>query len=198
MIRIIISFIYIINILLFFCYFGISIWSKNKIYNNINNIPFNKVGIILGTSKYFNNGKINLYFKSRIDSAIFLFRNKKIKYFIVSGNREYNYNEPKVMAKELIKYGIPYYLIYQDFAGLRTLDSIYRAYKVFGINNFTIISQQFHNERAIFIAHNIGLNNVIAFNSINPKFIEFNSYFRESFARIRALLDIFYYNIFYI
>jgi SanA protein len=39
-----------------------------------------------------------------------------------------------------------------DFAGLRTLDSVIRAREIFGQHEYIIISQEFHNERAVFIA----------------------------------------------
>lgn len=191
--RIIFLLFFIISLIIILCYFGISFWSKSKVYDDINKLPFNNVGVILGTSKYVHGGSINFYFKNRIDAAIMLFNNKKIKYFIVSGNRETNYNEPKVMEQELVKGGIPCNLIYKDYVGLRTINSIYRAYKIFGQKKFTIISQKFHNERAIFIADNIGGLNVIAFNAITPICRSTKQYFREAFARMKALWDIFYY-----
>lgn len=185
--------LFLISLIIIFFYFVISFWSRSKIYDDINKLPFNNVGLILGTSKYAYGGNINFYFKNRIDAAITLFNNKKIKYIIVSGNRENNYNEPIVMEQELVKAGIPCNLIYKDYIGLRTINSVYRAYKIFGQKKFTVISQKFHNERAIFIADNIGGLNAIAFNAIMPICKSTKQYFREAFARIKALSDIFYY-----
>ena len=45
--------------------------------------------------------------------------------------------------------GVPEKSIYLDYAGFRTLDSVVRAKEVFGQTRLTIISQRFHNERAI-------------------------------------------------
>lgn len=189
-IMIIFTFILIIIVVLF--YYSISFWSKKKIYDDVNKIPFNKFGIILGTSKYSENGNINLYFKNRIDAAILLFKKKKIKYFIVSGNREPHYNEPKIMEKDLINRGVPNYLIYKDYSGLRTLDSVIRAYIIFGQKKYTVISQKFHNERAIFIADILGLK-VIGYNAENPLIYNYKKlYFREALARIKALWDVIY------
>ena len=39
-----------------------------------------------------------------------------------------------------------------DYAGFRTHDSVIRCKKVFGQQDIIIISQQFHNERALYIA----------------------------------------------
>ena len=76
-----------------------------------------------------------------------------IKYILISGdNRKEDYNEPEEMKKALIQKGIPEKFIYLDYAGFRTLDSVVRAKEVFGQNRLTIISQRFHNERAIYLA----------------------------------------------
>lgn len=56
------------------------------------------------------------------------------------------------MRKDLIKAGIPASRIVMDFAGFRTLDSVVRTKEVFGTDGFTIITQRFHCERAVFIA----------------------------------------------
>ena len=56
------------------------------------------------------------------------------------------------MRKALIKRGIPQSAIVLDYAGFRTLDSVVRSKEVFGQNKITIISQGFHNSRAIYIA----------------------------------------------
>lgn len=61
------------------------------------------------------------------------------------------------MFKDLRKMGIAAEFMYMDFAGFRTLDSVIRAQQVFKAHSFTIITQKFHCERALFIAkyHNI-------------------------------------------
>ncbi|WP_238783791.1 SanA/YdcF family protein [Blattabacterium cuenoti] len=172
-------------------YFGISLWSIRKSYDHVNDIPYNTFGVVLGTSKYLHGGGINAYFKYRMDAAYFLFFHKKIRYIIVSGdNRERNYNEPKMMKKELMKKGIPSSFIYEDFSGISTLHSVIRVHKIFNQKKFTIISQKFHNERAIFIGNCLGLD-VIGFNA---KSLSFDSkiQFREILARIKAIYDIFF------
>ena len=99
------------------------------------------------------NGNNNLYFDYRILAAVELYKAGKIKYILISGdNRKKDYNEPEEMKKALIQKGVPAKFIYLDYAGFRTLDSVVRAKEVFGQNQLTIISQRFHNERAIYLA----------------------------------------------
>ncbi|WP_238784944.1 SanA/YdcF family protein [Blattabacterium cuenoti] len=161
-----------------------------KTYDSINIIPYSTYGVVLGTSKYLQGGGLNVYFKYRIDAASCLFHHKKIRYIIVSGdNREKNYNEPKMMKKELIKKGIPSNFIYEDLYGVNTLSSVLRVYKIFHQKKFTIISQKFHNERAIFIGNCLGLE-VVGFNAKNISH-DSKTQLREIFARIKALWDIF-------
>ncbi len=166
--------------------------NKSKIYDNVEDIKHNHAALVLGTSKYLKSGEINPFFKNRIDAAVKLFENKKINCIIVSGdNRTIYYNEPAEMRKELIKAGIPDSLIFMDFAGLRTLDSVVRAFEIFEQEEFTIVSQKFHNQRALFIAGNKNIN-AIAFNAKDVNHPgKTSTFFREFFARIKVFLDIF-------
>ena len=61
------------------------------------------------------------------------------------------------MRRDLINAGVPNGDIVLDYAGFRTLDSIVRTRKVFDTNDFTIITQRFHCERALFIALHMGI-----------------------------------------
>lgn len=167
-------------------------FSKGKIFSDLNAIPKNKVGLVLGTSRHMTNGQPNPFFYNRIRAAASLFFAGKIRYVLVSGdNRFYTYNEPREMRKELMKMGIPDTSIIMDFAGFRTLDSVVRCKKVFGQNEVTIISQEFHNERALFIAKFYEMN-AVAYNAKDPD-PEFSLAvnIREYFARTKVFLDLY-------
>jgi len=190
-IKIIFFLIIIIIFLIFSIDFLVSLSTKNKIYVSVYNIPKNKVGLVLGTSKYSIHKKINLYYRYRIVAAFNLYKNRKIDYIIVSGdNRIRRYNEPKLMKRDLIRMGIPPNKIYLDYAGFRTFDSIIRAKQVFGLRKITIISQKFHIERAIFIAEQKGIK-AIGFAAKDIGFKRgFNIIIREKFARVKMVLDL--------
>lgn len=111
------------------------------------------VGLVLGCSKYVARGRLNYFFTGRIKAAAELWHAGKLRCIIVSGdNRAANYNEPRDMKNALVAEGVPEDRIVCDYAGLRTLDSVVRAQKVFGAERITIISQQEHVERAVTIA----------------------------------------------
>ncbi len=163
--------------------------ADKKLYSFASEIPKNKVGLLLGTAQYLKGGGINPFFKNRIDAAVFLFRMHKIDYILVSGdNRHVSYNEPRDFKKALLKKGIPEDRIVLDYAGFRTLDSVIRAHLVFGQESFTVISQKFQNERAIYIAEKNGIS-VIGFNAKDPEQWS-KVYWREFLARAKSYVDI--------
>lgn len=164
---------------------------KQQLYNSIDQIPKNKVGLLLGTSKYSSNGNINLFYQYRIDAAVELFISGKIDFILVSGdNSTMEYDEPTTIKKDLIERGIPKDRIYLDYAGFRTLDSVIRSKEVFGQYSITIISQKFHNERALFIANNKKIE-AIGYNTktVNLNY-GFKTLIREKLARIKMILDL--------
>jgi SanA protein len=160
------------------------------VFTDLYKVPYNKVGLLLGTSKYLSSGQLNPYFTNRISATAELFYAKKIDFIVVSGdNRRKSYNEPQEMKNELLKLGIPENKIYLDFAGFRTYDSIIRLNKIFGQNKFTIISQDFHNRRAIYIALHLNLE-AIGFDAKDVEFYTgFKTKLREKFARVKMFID---------
>ncbi|MBD0403495.1 vancomycin high temperature exclusion protein [Flammeovirga sp. EKP202] len=165
--------------------------AENKTFSNSSKIEKNKVGLVLGTSKVLKNGRINLYFTYRINATVELFQNGKIDFILVSGdNGNENYDEPTDFKEALIKKGIPAHKIFLDYAGFRTLDSVVRAKEIFGQLEITIISQKFHNERAIYLAEKNGIS-AVGFNAkdLTGKY-GIKTRIREYFARTKAYLDV--------
>lgn len=167
-------------------------WYSHKyVFNDSQKIIHNKVGLVLGTSRRVSSGHDNYYFTYRINAAVKLFEEGKIDYLLVSGdNSTKAYNEPRDMYDALIKAGIPSDRIVLDFAGFRTLDSIVRCREVFGQESFTIISQEFHNERAVFLAHAHGIN-AVGYNAQDvSRGYSVKTRVREVFARSKVFLDL--------
>lgn len=171
--------------------YSISYYAKKYNFDSIEKVASYNVGLLLGTSKYLKNKEKNEFFFNRIDAAVLLFKQGKIKKIIISGDNSIKYyNEPRDMKRELIKQGIPDSCIYLDYAGFRTLDSVIRAKEIFGQSTFIIISQKFHNERAIFLARKNGIA-AYGFNAKDVStFKGFKIKVREFLARDKAILDI--------
>ena len=168
------------------------VWSAQPYWaDNSEHIADHKVGIVLGTSPYTSEGKVNDFYWRRLHAAVELVEKGKIHFVLVSGHSSSRwYDEPSLMKRELVRLGVPSSIIYRDGAGFRTLDSLYRARDVFGMQRFVVITQKFHNERALFIARRQGMD-VLGFNAqgvMSPS--DFTSRGREILARLLAVLEV--------
>lgn len=147
--------------------------------------------ILLGTSKYLPGGRRNLYYTYRIEAAKRLYDNGGCEKIIVSGDNEtMQYNEPQRMRKDLLKAGVASEDIICDYAGFRTLDSIIRFKKVFGRQRGVVISQKFHNERAIYIARAYGVE-LYGYNAQDVGLrCGLKTRLREVLSRVKCVLDV--------
>lgn len=163
------------------------------IYSDINQVPKRKIALVLGTSKYIRQGgqsNYNAYYAYRVQAAAKLYQAGKIDGILVSGDNSTKfYDEPSQMTQDLINLGVPSQYINQDYAGFRTLDSIVRANKVFGLEDYTIISQKFHCQRALYIAQSKGQNPIAFSASKVQSFAGIKTRLREVLARFKAFLD---------
>ena len=93
------------------------------------------------------------------------------------------------MMKALIGRRVPTDALVLDPEGTRTLISVLRARAVFGASRFTVISQKFHNERALFLCQAFGLE-AVGFNAEAVQRRPGNrTQLREVLARVRAVWD---------
>lgn len=191
MIKILLVIAFVSTLFVLLCNVLVVYTTRSNSYFFINTLPSNKVGLVLGTSKTTTEGKENLFFKYRIEAAARLFNEGKVGTLILSGNNDSKYyNEPLDMQKALMKMGIPETALQLDYAGFRTFDSIIRCKDVFNEDNITIISQDFQNARALYIAQNEGIQ-AIAFAAQDvPATYSFRTLVREYLARPKAVLDV--------
>ncbi len=168
-----------------------AVWaSKGNLFEDVKDLPRAKVGLVFGTTDRFQ-GRENRYFRYRIDAAVKVWKAGKVETLIVSGdNRSKYYNEPQKMKNALVEEGVPASRIVCDYAGLRTLDSVVRAKKIFGADKILVISQRFQNERAIYLAQ---ANGIEAF-GFNAEDVElqagYKTKIREVGARVKMWLDV--------
>ena len=164
--------------------------AAGRVYDDLDALPQREVAVVLGTSKYAN-GRLNSFYLGRIRAAAELYRAGKVDGILVSGdNSRVDYNEPAQMRADLIALGVPAEHITADYAGFRTLDSIYRAGEVFGLDSYIVVSQPFHIERALYLADQRG-HDAIGYAARGPQ-----GYWgqriraREVLARAKAVLDV--------
>lgn len=170
--------------------------AKEKAFSDIDSIKYNKVGLLLGTTPQARFDRVtNYFFIYRIDAAEKLYKAGKIKYILISGddNSLDGINGPECMKDSLVARGVPSRAIILGGKGYRTINSIVNANRKFGLKSFTIISQQFHNERALYQAEHLGLDveNIQAYNAEMPTSRRaYLTTIREYFARVKMFLDL--------
>lgn len=150
------------------------------------------VALVLGTSPYTHTGNRNQLFENRIDAAAQLYHTGRIRHLLLSGaNPSKAYNEPQKMYQALRRRGVPDAAMTLDFAGFRTLDSIVRAQRVFDLHHVVIVTQRYHEYRALFIARHEGLSAVGYTWPDEDRRQPLRTEAREYLARVKAWLDLF-------
>lgn len=159
--------------------------SRGKTYCDAESIPATQVGVVLGCAPRLKDRRPNPFFENRISAAAKLYFAGKVSMLVVSGA-----DEVDDMKAALVQQGVPAERIHRDPAGYRTLDSIVRAKEFLGRDEVTIVSQEFHNRRAIFVAQHIGLN-AIGFNATDVRVSASpRTRLREHFARSVTVLEV--------
>ena len=171
-------------------------YAAGRTFDRAEEVPHNRVALLLGTSPIAPDGHHNHYFDTRIEAAERLFKASKIDSIIVSGgdyrgSEKHGCDEPAAMRDSLVNRGIPSSRIILDYGGTRTLKSIAKAKGVYGLDSLTIISQKYHNERSLYLATHYGIE-AVAFNATEPDFAQYRlkNHLRELLARVKLFLDL--------
>ena len=171
--------------------------ARGRHYDTLEKTPPHTVALLLGTSSRTTRGTPNPFFHARMQAAADLYRTGKVRYILASGDNSHrSYNEPHRMREALIAHGVAKEHIYLDNAGYRTLHSITRAERKFGLHRYIVVSQKHHNIRALFIARAFG-HDAHAYNATlrPPTFrhsaamLQFN--LREAAARVLTISDLY-------
>jgi SanA protein len=144
----------------------------------------------LGTAKYYSTG-INPFYEARMNATAQLYHSGLVEQVIASGDHSTPfYNEPGMMLEDLVLLGVPEQVILRDGGGIRTLQSVRRLETEFGQTDVIIVSQQFHLERALYLAQAAGIS-AQGFVADDPPFHWYwRVRLREVFARLSALMDV--------
>lgn len=166
-----------------------------RIISRPSQLPPFSVALVLGTSPYLANGSHNVFFTQRMFTAARLYKLGCVQELLISGaNPSTYYNEPRQMFQALTAWGVPNDAITLDFAGFRTLDSVVRAKKIFGLDRAIIVTQRFHAYRAVFLANLRGLDAVAFVPRGRDRGPPLLVAAREYLARIKAVFDIYLFH----
>lgn len=96
--------------------------------------------------------------KDRLDAGIALYEAGIAPKILLSGdNGSVGHNEIHVMLNYVKEAGVPEEDIFCDHAGFSTYDSLYRAKEIFGAENMIVVTQTYHEYRALYIGEKLGL-----------------------------------------
>ena len=166
--------------------------THDRVFASVDAIDSAPIGLVLGTSKKVAPDILNQHFENRLKAAAELIQSGRVKQLLVSGYRDSKYyDETRDMIKGLTAIGVPKESIIADDKGARTLDSLSRAKSVFGFEDVVIVSDDFHVNRALFIADHVGVK-AIALESDEVDRMDSRSVrIRECFARVKAVIDLY-------
>ena len=103
-------------------------------------------------------GTPNLMLRDRVDKGIELYRAGAAPKLLLSGdNGQEQYDEVNAMKKYALDAGVPPEDIFLDHAGFSTYESMYRARDVFLVKKPIVITQKYHQYRALYTARGLGL-----------------------------------------
>lgn len=104
-------------------------------------------------------GSPSLVLRDRLDRGIELYEEGVSDRLLMSGDhgRE-GYDEVRAMKQYAVDAGVDPEDIFMDHAGFSTYESIYRARDVFQVKSLVIVTQPYHEYRAVYIAMKLGLD----------------------------------------
>ncbi len=179
------------------CNMAVAINADGRTTADINQVPTRDVALVLGAPpKSIHTGGGNPYFTARIHAAATLYKAGKVRKLLLSGSDDsaFGLNEVTCMRDSLLLLGVPDSVMILDGKGYRTLASVRRATEVYGFKSYTVVSQKFHNERAIYQADHsgLGVSGITGFNApdvtgpLNTRIT-----MREWLARVKLMADIY-------
>jgi len=161
----------------------------NLIYS-IDSTPEKQTALVLG-ARVWNNGDMSDIFKDRVITAINLYEDDKVEKILVSGDHgQDNYDEVNAAKRYLLEQGVNPEDIFLDHAGFDTYDSLYRAKEIFQVDSLVVVTQDFHLDRALYIADNLNMD-AVGVSADRHKYVGENyRNRREKLATIKAYLNV--------
>ena len=120
--------------------------------------PASSVAIVPGSLVYADHTP-SAVLADRLECARSLWASGKVSQILVSGDHgSLRYDEVNVMHDWLVRAGVPDNVVFLDHAGFRTLDTMQRAARVFGVREALVCRQASFLPRALFLARAAGIH----------------------------------------
>ena len=120
--------------------------------------------------------------QDRLDVGIELYRQGLAPKILLSGdNGQVEHNEIHVMLNYVRNAGVPEEDIFCDHAGFSTYDSMHRASSIFEAQTVIVVTQQYHQYRALYIGKKMGMD-------VSGVASDQRKYFGASYREVRETL----------
>jgi vancomycin permeability regulator SanA len=137
--------------------------TSDKIQNSMTEIRAEepkRVGIVFG-ARVWDGGVPSHSLYDRVLTAVELYRAGRVGKLLMSGDRrDDSYDEPAAMKKMALEHGVPEADIVVDNDGKRTFDTCYRAREIFDVRKAVLVTQDYHQPRAVYLCSRLGIDAV--------------------------------------
>jgi vancomycin permeability regulator SanA len=167
-------------------------YKNQTLQTSITEIPVEeppRVAIVFGARVWSDGSPSNALY-DRVVTAVELYRAGRVRKLLMSGdNSTHQYDEPTAMKQTAMQLGVPESDIVLDFAGRRTYDTCYRAKEIFAVQKAILVTQEFHQARALYLCNNLGVDSIGI--TANRRKYEGENYweFREFFSIFSAWFE---------
>ncbi len=119
-----------------------------------------RVAIVYG-ARVFPDGRLTNSLYDRVLTGVELYRAGRVKKLLMTGDRQSDaYDEPAAMKKMAIELGVAESDIVLDNDGKRTFDSCYRAREIFEVKKAILVTQDYHQPRALYLCNSLGVESI--------------------------------------
>ena len=144
--------------------FGVNAYVKNMVASRILNVDSTAdladvdCIIVLGCQVRAD-GSLSDMLHDRLARGLEVYNAGASNRLLMSGDHgRTNYDEVGAMKQFAIDNGVPSENVFMDHAGFSTYETIYRAKEIFEADKVIIVTQEYHLYRALYIAHQLGVD----------------------------------------
>ena len=144
--------------------FGVNAYVKNTVASRILNVDSTAdladvdCIIVLGCQVRAD-GSLSDMLHDRLARGLEVYNAGASNRLLMSGDHgRTNYDEVGAMKQFAIDNGVPSENVFMDHAGFSTYETIYRAKEIFEADKVIIVTQEYHLYRALYIAHQLGVD----------------------------------------
>lgn len=102
-------------------------------------------------------GTPNHMLQDRLEVGLALYKEGVAPKLLLTGDHgRKEYDEVNAMKKYMLDHDVPEEDIFLDHAGFSTYDSMYRAKAIFEVNKVIVVTQKYHQYRALYMANKLG------------------------------------------